>query len=240
MSSRSERPLWATPPPGSRRPRFGREQIARTALALADAEGFEAVSMRRVAAELGAGTMTLYHYVPTKGDLLTLMGDLITGELLVPEEALKAGWREALTAIAKQSRETMRRHPWFLALHDSEPRLGPNGLRHFEQSLAAVADLPLGKSEKLEVITLVDDYVFGVVRHAHQEEGEHTDQWLEAMGTWIRELLATGEFPHMEALLHGQDPATTIPRLTASFNADERFERGLGYLLDGLALRYEQ
>ena len=239
MSSGSEGPVWTTPAPGSRRPRFTRDQIAETALRLADAEGFEAVSMRRVAAELGAGTMTLYHYVPTKSDLLTLMADLMMSELLVPEEALEAGWRSALTAIAKRSRETMRRHPWSFALQESEPRFGPNGLRHFEQSLAALAELPIGQLEKLEIISLVDDYVFGVARREH-EERDQTGQWIEAMGEWIRTLLAGGEFPHVEALFGGEDPATTFRRLTASVTEDERFERGLDYLLDGIALRLER
>ena len=240
MSSASEGPVWTTPAPGSRRPRFTREQIAETAIAVADAEGFEAVSMRRVAAELGAGTMTLYHYVPTKRDLLTLMADTMMAELLLPDDVLNGGWRAALTAIAKQSRAVVLRHPWAAALQQAEPRFGPNGIRHFEQSLAAVADLPLGQLEKLEVISLVDDYVFGVVAHELEERGDHTDEWLDALSAWVRKLLGTGELPQIEALFGGEDPATVIRRLMGTVTLDERFERGLGYLLDGIALRYER
>ena len=88
--------IWDRPEPGSRRPRHTREQIAAAALAIADREGFEAVSMRRVAAEVGAGTMTLYHYVRTKDDLIDLMDDAIMGEVLIPDGELPATWREAM------------------------------------------------------------------------------------------------------------------------------------------------
>ena len=67
--------------------------------------------MRRLAAELGAGTMTLYHYVHSKDDLIALMEDAIMGELLVPDGQLPTDWRQALTAIAHRTRATFRRHP---------------------------------------------------------------------------------------------------------------------------------
>src|SRR5471030_288116 len=169
MSSRPRRPrreagepVWTRPSPASRQPRYTREQIAAVALAIADAEGIDAVSMRRVARTLGAGTMTLYHYVPTKHDLLTLMDDAIMGELLIPDAELASGWREALAQIARRSRAAFRRHPWMIATQlDGDARVGPNTMRHIEQSLAAVAGTPLSNEEKMELISLVDDYVFG-------------------------------------------------------------------------------
>jgi AcrR family transcriptional regulator len=241
MSNGAERPVWTTPAPGSRQPRYSREEIADTAIAIADAEGFDAVSMRRVATDLGAGTMTLYHYVPNKRDLLALMADRMMVELLVPDEVLVRGWRAALTEIAKRSRDTMRRHAWLVGLQGGgEPRFGPNAFRHFEQSLAAVAELQLEQLERLEVIALVDSYVFGVAAHEEHEEREHTDEWLDAMAEWVTELVETGEFPHVESLFAGEDPATAIRRGIAATNEDERFERGLEVLLDGIALRYDR
>jgi AcrR family transcriptional regulator len=70
--------------------------------------------MRRIAAELGAGTMTLYHYVGSKHDLFALMEDAIMGDLLVVDGELPTDWRQALTAIARRARDTFRRHPWAL------------------------------------------------------------------------------------------------------------------------------
>ena len=86
--------------------------------------------------------MTLYHYVRNKDELLTLMDDAIMGELLVPDDELADGWRAALTQIADRTRDVLSRHPWtFDRLGDGRP--GPNGMRHFEQSLRAVAGLEI-------------------------------------------------------------------------------------------------
>src|SRR6188474_3921292 len=148
-------PIWARPAPGARHPRLTRDQIAATALAIADAEGFEAVSMRRIATDLDAGTMTLYYYVKTKDDLVALMDDAIMAEVLVPADRLPAGWRAGLTAIAHRSRDVFRRHPW--ALHALQgARIGPNGLAHMEQSMSALVDAPLDDRGKLHLLSVVD------------------------------------------------------------------------------------
>jgi AcrR family transcriptional regulator len=86
-----------------RPPRFTRERLAQVAFEIADREGFGAVSMRRVAQELGAGTMTLYGYVRTKDELVALMDDHLMGELLVSEDELARPWREALTAVLRRT-----------------------------------------------------------------------------------------------------------------------------------------
>src|SRR4029450_12613266 len=93
---RAEGPIFARPAPGSRRPAYTRDEIAQTAIAIADAEGFEAVSMRRIAGELGPGTITLYHYVGGKDELVALVSDAIMAEIIVPEDELPEGWREGL------------------------------------------------------------------------------------------------------------------------------------------------
>jgi AcrR family transcriptional regulator len=105
-------PIWTRPEPAGRKPRFSREQIAAVALALADAEGFTAVSMRRVATELGAGTMSLYRYIATKADLVALLDDALMAERLVPAAELPADWRAALALSARRTRQVYLRHPW--------------------------------------------------------------------------------------------------------------------------------
>src|SRR3954451_21695322 len=134
--------LWVRPQPGERRPAHTRETIAAAALKIADTRGFEAVTMRRVAGELGAGTMTLYHYVRNKTELTALMDDAIMAELLIPDDELAGDWREAMAEIARRSYAAFQRHPWMfehLADEDAPSPGGPNALRHVEQSLAAVA-----------------------------------------------------------------------------------------------------
>ena len=104
-------PIWSRPEPGARNARFSREKIAAAALEIGRKEGMQAVSMRRVAAELGAGTMTLYHYVANKRELFELMHDAMMAQLIVPEEELEHGWREAMRAIAYASLEAWRAQP---------------------------------------------------------------------------------------------------------------------------------
>jgi len=230
-------PIWARPEPGARRARFTREQIAEAALAIADSEGFDAVSMRRVASELGAGTMTLYHYVRTKDELVVLMDDAIMGELLIPDGEMPSDWREALTLIARRTRDALARHPWTLEVM-GDAQLGPNGIRHMEQSVAAVAQLDVDDVTRFEIITLVDDFVFGyaVRNRLPGRDPEAMEKWLERASAYVDEQVATGEFPHITAIMPEGGMAAFWEQLHEADFEDGRFERGLKRLLDGIAL----
>jgi AcrR family transcriptional regulator len=234
-------PIWTQPPPGQRKPRYTREQIAAAALAIADSEGYEAVSMRRVAAELGAGTMTLYHYVRTKDDLRALMDDAMMSEILVPPGELPAHWRAAIGLIARRSRAVFRRHPWALTARESSEAGGPNGLRHFEQSLAAAAGTGLDAAGRLEIIAMVDDYVFGF---AMRESAVHDEASLsdipDALFDYLRDQLDTGEYPQVQELAAGGEPREVFGRIMAAMFDEERFERGLERLLDGIEADVER
>jgi AcrR family transcriptional regulator len=237
--------IWRRPEPGARRAAYTREQIAKTAIAIADAEGFGAVSMRRVAAELGAGTMTLYHYVRSKDELIALIDDAIMGELLIPEDELPSDWREAMAEIARRTRDAFLRHPWSFDIPQGGEG-GPNGTKHFEQSLAAVAGTGLDQPEQLEVVSLVDDYVFGFALRtnairatAGPDPAELADQWAEAIADLI-EALPADEFPHVTGFFAGRDPREVLTDLFESVLGEGRFERGLELLLDGIERRIER
>src|SRR6185437_4489650 len=149
--------IWLRPQPGERPGRLSRAKISAAALSIADSEGFEAVSMRRIAARLGVSPMSLYYYVRTKVDLIALMDDALMRESLVPEGELPQGWREALSVIARRTRDVFARHPWaLLSMRGAPP--GPNAMRHFEQSLEAVEDAPMSLEGKLALLQLVDDF----------------------------------------------------------------------------------
>ena len=225
--------------PGARRAGLSREQIGATAVEIADAEGFDAVSMRHVARELGAGTMSLYHYVQNKDELLRLMGDSIMGELVVPDAELSGEWREDLSKLARETRQTFKRHPWIYEAMGEPVGSGPNGLRHFEQSIAAVSKLRMPPRERLELVTLVDDYVFGfTLREVLQEmyEAEGDPDMTESALAWFESELASGGYPHVNKLFRG-DVRAGIERLMESFSGERannrRFDRGLKALLDG-------
>ena len=232
--------VWTRTEPGSRRPRFTREEIATAAIRIADEEGFDAVSMRRIAADLGAGTMTLYHYVRTKDELLTLVTDTLMAELVVPAEEMPAGWREAMVAIAHRSRAMLQRHPWVLDIAD-DPNLGPNSVRHFDQSLQAVAGLDVSLEDKLDVMTVVDEYVFGYC--LHERTNFHDDQVEVAspqLIEYVKELADTGDYPHVAGLMNDYGVDGAWERITASAFDPDRFERNLRRILDGFEADFER
>lgn len=190
---------------------LSRERIAAAAVAIADAEGFPSVSMRRIAQDLGVGTMSLYYYVKTKADLIAAMDDAIMSEVLVP--TLPANWREALMAIATRTRDAFLRHSW--ALHSMlSVAPGANAMRHFEQCLEALAATPLTSAQKFTLLATVDDFVFGyALREAATEKKVDPD--------FAKSQLATGGYPRLaEVFREG--------RVTAS---SDRFQVGLGLIL---------
>jgi AcrR family transcriptional regulator len=235
-------PIWTRPAPAGRAARLGRDDIARAALAVADRDGFGAVSMRRLARELGVGTMSLYHYLRTKNDLLELMDDAVMGELLVPPQELPEGWREALTAIARRTRDAWARHPWAIDSLRGE-RFGPNAMAHVEQSLTAVASMRLTPVQRLEVIGIVDDYVMGCCismtagRSTFYEDDGGAAVY-EAILDHVEDRLEQGDFPQTRALVGDGDVRANWERLAAQAAERDRFEVGLARLLDGVELAY--
>ena len=196
----------------SRPSQLSREKIAAAALAIADSDGFASVSMRRIAQEMGVGTMSLYYYVKTKADLIAVMDDALMGEVLAP--SLPANWREALTVIATRTRDVFLRHPWALSSMLSAPP-GINAMRHMEQCLQALAGTSMSTREKFALLAIVDDFVFG---YALREAANDPKVDLK----FARAQLATGAFPRLkEAFGKGRIPASP-----------DRFQMGLRTLLD--------
>jgi AcrR family transcriptional regulator len=234
MSRRRERDplgiLWEPCEPRRGRGALDRDEITAAALAIADAEGFEAVSMRRIASSLGVGTMTLYHYVPTKDDLLDLMHDAIMGELVVDESELQHGWRHALAAILRRTRDVWNAHPW-IALGGERPQFGPRSLAHVDQSLRAIAELDLEPAEQLHLLGAADDFVIGFVTRELA-----TGETLRRSGLEPEDFAAIME-PYRERLrtLEGYDAVRAFAdRSDFRIDSGERFELGLTWMLDGM------
>ncbi|MFC4531942.1 TetR/AcrR family transcriptional regulator C-terminal domain-containing protein [Sphaerisporangium dianthi] len=228
VPERARGSVWAREA-GKRRPALTREAIVEAAMAIADTEGLAAVSMRRVAAELGARTMTLYSHIERKEDLLDLMFDQVAHESCVTAR-LPGGWREATEVIARATRAASLRHPWVVDLAGRRPKAGPNGLRHVEQSLAALSGLEVDDEVKWRILIAVDDYTLGhVVREVVEldtfRRGRDVAEEREvSLPSYLTELLAGGEYPNL------------APVLTGGLRpADDNFERGLKWLLDGIA-----
>ena len=236
----SSEPIWFRPEPGERKPAHSRERIAEAALRIADSEGLEAVTMRRVATELGAGTMTLYHYVKNKDELTALMDDAIMREVLVPEDELADGWREGISQIARRSYAAFKAHPWVFEVDDDSGQGAPNALRHVEQSLLVAGRTGLDFAGQLELVALVDDYVFGHAMRARatreQRDQERWEQQLEGLIKHLEAQLETGEFPILAKWADG-DVRRGFERIGELAADPDRFERGLQTLLDGIELR---
>jgi AcrR family transcriptional regulator len=152
---------WGLRETGSRGPKRGLTltAIVEAGIAVAVAEGIESVSMARVARELGVGTMSLYRYVNSKDELLTLMVDTGLGPPPADLRAGASGWREGLTRWAHSVRAAYRGHPWSLKVPITAPPLGPNNVAWMEAALSSLRDTPLSEPEKLSTLLLVSGFV---------------------------------------------------------------------------------
>jgi AcrR family transcriptional regulator len=207
------------------------DQYVAAALAVADAEGLAAVSMRRVAGDLGSGTATLYRYITNRDELVDLMIDAVHGEEPLPEPA--PDWRAGLAAVAHSLRATLLRHPWLAGEMTGWPSLGPNSLRRSEAALRAAVALTPDITLASRALGAVQAYVLGsvatqqAVRRAEQRSGLTEEQWQRSVGPYIREVLAAGEHPMLARRVHeAEEP-----------DPDVEFAFGLACVLDGLAAR---
>ncbi|MDH6223198.1 TetR/AcrR family transcriptional regulator [Streptomyces sp. MJP52] len=221
------RELWLSQgrPRRGRRPAFSREGIVAAAVELADAEGLEAVTMRRVAARVGAGVMSLYSYAPDKETLLELMIDRVAGELPAGRE-VTGDWRADLKAVARSQRANMLRHPWLPAALATRRTPGPNTLAFMEHVLAALRPAGLDGAARMEVFAQVTAFVAGHVAHeVAQASAAWTSERLAAEARYLAEVAADGHHPELAAVLaSSREPA----------DPDATFTRFLDRLVDGL------
>jgi AcrR family transcriptional regulator len=161
--------IWDFPEHGSRgpKPRHNRAAIAALAVRIADAECLEAVTMRRLAGELGIAVMSLYNYVPARDHLAQLMTDNLAAEYTYPDTSATEP-RAAIAALARQTRDIARRHPWLAGLLHRPMPPGPNGLRHLDYFLGLLAGSRLGTGAKLELITMISGFatLYGAMQAA--------------------------------------------------------------------------
>lgn len=215
----------------SRRPsvRLGYDAIVRASLKLADRSGLEAVSMRNVAAALGAGTMSLYRHVTGKEDLLDLILDAAYGEIPLPGSA-RLNWQQRLRCISIASRQVLKAHPWLAPLISRRPTLGPNYLRWFEFLLRSAQESGRPLEVRVRMIGTLWSYITGFIAYELGEiEANRRHDLTEAKKRRIAQpyvvsILATGNFPCLaEFWKSGLGQPT-----------DEAFTAGLDAVLTGI------
>ena len=217
-------------------PTLSRGEIVDAAIAIADAEGPEAISMRRIAQVLKAGTMSLYWHVTNKEQLLDLMLDALLADIKVPEPS--GDWRTDLQTLARNERTTLLRHNWIMGFLGGRPAMGPNTLLHMDRHLGALDGLGLDIATAMSVLGTVQTYVMGSALREMQEARVQRDEeradvteeaWEPMRDAWRNRLDADGRFTHVVRFLDaGIDPDAEETR-------DERFEFGLDCVIDGIA-----
>lgn len=234
--------LWGgqRPPTRGPKPALSVERIVSAAIAVADAEGLAALSMRRIADALGVGTMSLYTYVPGKAELLDVMLDTVVGEVRMPDQ-VDAGWRTRLEARAREDLALYRRHPWVLQVSGARAVLGPNETALFEASLGTVAGIGLTAREMVLVVSLIAGYARGAAQgvvdaaQAEQQTGVSDDDWWAAREPVFDRYFDVERFPLLVEM-HGAGAFEPIDSAT-DYNlgqALDSFDFGLHRVLDGI------
>ena len=211
--------IWLRPERNARgpQPTHSRAAIAAAAIALADAEGMAAVSMRKIAAALGAGTMSLYNYVPKKEHLFDLMIDAVAGEYELPPEP-SGDPRADLTLLANEGLRVMRRHPWVPSLVMARPSIGPNSVRCTEFFLAAVSGAGLRPGSEMELFAVFNGSLCQFAEFERSAAVSVGTQWQSDLITYLTGVIATGRYPHLAAVMTASasappDPAAMFARL---------------------------
>jgi AcrR family transcriptional regulator len=192
--------MWGQPAarrPGPK-PTFTIADIATAAVGVADADGLAAVSMGRVAHELGFTTMSLYRYVDSKDDLYDVMLDHAYGQPELPVTP-GAGWRDQLAQWSRAHREVLLAHPWVLQVPFSGPPLGPNQIAWMEAGLRALDHTPLSAQERLSSMLVVDVYIRGQTQLANGiVPTTPSDQGAPSQYAWrLSQLIDQERFPQM-------------------------------------------
>ncbi|MQA60079.1 MAG: TetR family transcriptional regulator [Actinophytocola sp.] len=229
--------LWGVPPRRKRgpKPRLSVADIRQAGVALADAEGLAALSMRRVAAELGVSAMALYTYVPSKAELIDLMLDGVYAELPtgdVPGE----GWRDRLATLARENRALLEWHPWLLSIAMSRPVMGPGVIAKYDRELRAIDGIGLDDIEMDSVLTLLIGYVQSAVREglaaagAERSTGMSDEQWWAAYQPAFDAVLDPAGYPVAVRVGSAAGAAQG-----GAYHPGRAFEFGLARVLDGVA-----
>lgn len=213
-----------TPRDRRARPALSRDTIVTTAVALADEDGMAAVTMRKVAAELGVEAMSLYHHVANKDDLLDGMVDAVMAEFEVPNEA--GDWRDALRHRCRSARAALRRHPWALGLIESRTSPGLDTLHHHDAVIGVLRSGGFTVAGAAHAFALLDAFLYGFALQERNLPFDSGDGAGELAGEIVGQLTAD-QFPHLVEM-------ATEHVMRPGYDFGDEFDHGLELVLDAL------
>ncbi|MDI5979015.1 TetR/AcrR family transcriptional regulator [Amycolatopsis magusensis] len=205
------------------KPAYSVEQIVEAAVAQADAEGFEALSMPAIAKRLGITANALYRYLRSKEELLVLAAEAGWG---LPPEPLTGDWRTAVTTWAHALLERCRLHPWLLEVPVRGGPTTPNLLRWLEVFLEAMADSGLSDRDALGCATLVDGWARSTAALLRDIRASASDEQPAALNEFLQPRLRERGYPRVAAVLGGDYGEDGMQ--------DTDVEFGLDRILDGI------
>jgi AcrR family transcriptional regulator len=217
---------------------LSKERVLHTAVELADSGGLEALTMRRLADELGVGVMSLYYYVPHKDELIEGMVELVFGEIQLPPT--EVDWKQAMRQRAISTRDALNRHRWAVGLMESNPRPGPQSFRVHDAVLGCLRKAGFSIELTIQAYSVLDAYIYGF---ALQEKTTPFDDAAGAAAVateQVREFAADAE-QQQSATLADEFPylAEVVAGHVAKVGYDfaQSFEYGLDLILDALEKR---
>jgi AcrR family transcriptional regulator len=237
--------LWRDvlpPAKGQRGPKQGLTvgAVVDAALALADAEGLDAVTMRALAGKLGIAPMALYTYVPGRSELLDLMLDALYSGM-ARRKPRGRDWRSRLEAVAHDNRALFTAHPWLSAVSTTRPPLGPGQMAKYEYELQALEGVGLNDVEQDAALTFVLGFVESCARtaadmRAAQRESQLGDEaWWKKNAPLLERMFDPSRYPTAARV-----GAAAGAAHGAAYNPDHAYAFGLERILEGLAARIER
>jgi AcrR family transcriptional regulator len=203
---------------------LSKQRVVAEAIRLADREGVDGLSMRRLAGVLGAGAMSLYHYVANKEELLDAMTDVVFGEIELPPEDVD--WQSAMRRRSISARQVLARHPWAIGLLDSRTSPGPAHLRHREAMTACLRRAGFSILMATHASWLLDSYVYGFALQEVSVPFDGADELAEIVEDVYLPQLPADEFPYLNESAAGL--------VAAGYDPTEEFAFGLDLVLGAL------
>jgi AcrR family transcriptional regulator len=216
---------------------LSKERVLSAALDLADRHGFESLTMRKLAENLGVGAMSLYHYVPNKEVLLDGMVEIVFSEIEVPTTEMD--WKLAMRRRAISVRDALLRHQWAVGLMEARLQPGPASLAHHNGVLGSLREAGFSMEMAVHANSVMDAYIYGFALQEKHLPFDTTEELAE---------IIEGQVRHVEEDLEMAEFAKAFPYLAevvvgfvaqSGYNFSDEFEYGLDLILDGLAERLD-